>query len=142
MSGALQALHAHPRHLVLAALVAGLLAGPLAAPATVLLLALVVAVLAGRPALALLAAAAVLAGALGAQARLHALDGTQLTPLFGTTVTARVALLEQPRPVRFGHTALVRLDSGQGERVMLRIRCGAAARSARSTASARAPSMR
>jgi competence protein ComEC len=120
---ALDALRVHPRHLILAALVAGLLAGPLAAPATVLLLALAAAALAGRPPLALLAAAAVIAGAVGAQARVHALDRTQLTPLFGTTVSARVVLLEQPRPVRFGHTALVRLTAGPGtgERVMLRI---------------------
>ncbi|HET6448058.1 MAG TPA: ComEC/Rec2 family competence protein, partial [Conexibacter sp.] len=113
-------LRAHPRHLVLTALVAGLLAAPLDAR-LVLLLAFAAATLAGRPGLALLAAVALLAGALGAQARLHALDRTQLPPLFGTTVTARVVLLEQPRPVRFGRTALARLDAGRGERVMLRI---------------------
>jgi competence protein ComEC len=119
-------LRAHPRHLVLGALVAGLLAAPLA-PQLVLLIAFATAALAGRPALALLAAAAVLAGALGAQARLTALDRTQLQPLLGATVTARVALLEQPRPVRYGHTALVQVRSfaaisrGGGERIMLRI---------------------
>ena len=118
---ALATLRAHPRHLVLSALVAGLVAGPLAAPPTVLLLGIAAAALAGRAPLALLAAAAVLAGALGAQGRLHALDRTQLAPFLGTTVTARVLLLEQPRPVRFGHTALVRLRDGRGERVMLRI---------------------
>ncbi|MGN6187438.1 MAG: ComEC/Rec2 family competence protein [Conexibacter sp.] len=120
---ALDALRAHPRHLVLAALVAGLLAGPRAASPTVLLVALAVAALAGRAPLALLAATAVLAGALGGQARLHALDRTRLPPLFGATVAARVVLLEQPRPVRFGHTALVRLTAGPGagERAMLRI---------------------
>jgi len=120
---ALGALRHQPRHLVLAALVAGLLAGPLAAPPVVLLLASAAAVLAARPPLALLAAAAVLAGALGAQARLAGLDRTQLPPLFGATVSARVALLEQPRPVLFGHTALARLTAGPGagERVMLRI---------------------
>jgi competence protein ComEC len=106
---ALDRLRAHPRHLVLAALVAGLLGGPLAEPATILLLALAAATLAGRPPLPLLAAAAVLAGALGAQARTHALDHTQLTPHFGATVAARVVLLEQPRPVRFGRTALAEL---------------------------------
>ncbi|HEU4701467.1 MAG TPA: ComEC/Rec2 family competence protein [Conexibacter sp.] len=118
-NAALDALRAHPRHLVLAALVAGLLAGPLAAAPVVLLLAPAVAALAGRPPLALIAVVALLAGALGGQARLRALDHTQLPPLFGTTVTARVVLLEQPRPVRFGHTALVRI--GSGERAMLRI---------------------
>ncbi|HEX7290509.1 MAG TPA: ComEC/Rec2 family competence protein [Conexibacter sp.] len=131
---ALDRLRAHPRHLVLAALAAGLFAGPLAAPTTVLLLALTAAALAGRPALALLAAVAVLAGALGAQARTHALERTQLPPRFGATVAARVVLLEQPRPVRFGSTALAELRLlappaagappsrvGAGERVMLRI---------------------
>lgn len=136
---ALDALHAHPRHVVLAALVTGLLAGPLAAPPTVLLLALAAAMLAGRPPLALLAGTAVLVGALGAQARVQALDRTSLPLYFGATATARVVLLEQPRPVRFGHTALVELralvpddaagasalpprpDSAAGERVMLRI---------------------
>jgi competence protein ComEC len=142
---ALATLRAHPRHLVLAALVAGLLTGPLTAPPAILLLALAAAALSGRPPLALLAAAAVLAGALGAQARLNALDRTQLPPLFGATVSARVVLLEQPRPVRFGHTALAELRalvpaaaksapaggpladrSGAGERVMLRIGQGVA----------------
>ena len=128
-------LAAHPRHLVLAALVAGLLAAPLA-PRLVLLLALAAAALAGRPPLALLAAAAVLAGALAGQARLAALERTQLPLLLGTTVSARVALLEQPRPVRFGRTALAQVRTlapapaaspasadarGAGERVMLRI---------------------
>jgi competence protein ComEC len=117
---ALDTLRAHPRHLVLAAVVTGLLAAPLA-PQVVLLLALAAAGLAGRPVLALLAAAAVVAGALGAQARLHALDRSRLPPLFGHTVVARAVLLEQPRPVRFGHTALLRLQAARGERVMVRI---------------------
>jgi competence protein ComEC len=131
----LAALRARPRHLVLAALVAGLLAAPLE-PRLVALLALAAAVLAGRPALALPVAAAVLAGALGAHARLAALDRTQLPPLFGTTVAARAVLLEQPRPVRYGHTAFAELRAiapagggaigpahpvGAGERVLLRI---------------------
>ena len=80
--GALITLRAHPRHLVLGALVAGLLAAALA-PQLVLLLALAAAALAGRPALALLAATTLLAGAIGAQARLQALECTQLPPLLG-----------------------------------------------------------
>lgn len=117
------ALRAHPRHVVLAALVAGLLAAPLVQPRVVLLLAVAVAVIAGRPAVGLLAAVALLGGALGAQARLAALDGSELGPLLGTTVTAQVTLLEQPRPVRYGHTALAELRGSRagGERVMLRI---------------------
>ncbi len=123
----LERLRAHPRHIVLGALVAGLLAAPLA-PSLVLLLALAAGAIAGRPALALVGVAAMLAGAIGAHARLDALDRTQLPPLFGTTVVARVVLLEQPRPVRYGHVALVQLralaaagSAGAGERVMLRI---------------------
>lgn len=128
---ALERLRAQPRHLVLGALVAGLLAAPLALR-EVLLLAAGAATIAGRRTLALLCAGAVLAGALGAHARLAALDRTQLAPLFGATVVARVVLLEQPRPARFGRTVLAQLRglapvaapsraAGAGERVMLRI---------------------
>jgi competence protein ComEC len=130
---ALATLRRHPRHLLLASLVAGLLSASLA-PATILLLALSAAALGtwplpagraadvpargGSPLLALLAAVALVGGALGAQARVAALDRTRLPPRFGTTVTARVVLQEQPRPVRYGHTALASIG---GERVMLRI---------------------
>jgi competence protein ComEC len=131
----LETLRAHPRHLVLGALVAGLLAIALP-PSGILVLALAAAALAGRPLLAVLAATAVLVGALGGQLRLAALDRTALPPLFGMTVTADVTLLEQPRPVQYGSTALVRLQvlgvggvagtrvvtAAAGERVMLRIR--------------------
>ncbi|MFL5817692.1 MAG: ComEC/Rec2 family competence protein [Conexibacter sp.] len=126
VADALATLRRHPRHLVLASLVTGLLVAPLT-PQVVLLTALAAAALAGRPALASLVAVAVLAGALGAQARLATLDRTGLPPLSGTTVSARVVLLEQPHAVRYGHTALVQLRSlagasaGAGERVMLRI---------------------
>ena len=68
---ALATLRAHPRHLVLFALVAGLLLGPLA-PAAVLLAAGAAAALAGRPLPAVLAALAVLGGAALAQARTEA----------------------------------------------------------------------
>jgi competence protein ComEC len=123
---ALAVLHDHPRHLVLAALVAGLLAAPLAPPPLVLLLALAMAALADGPPLALLVVTAVIGGALGGQARLAALERTQLPPLFGATVSAPVVLLEQPRPIRYGATALAELRAplagrGAGERVMLRI---------------------
>jgi len=132
-AGALTTLRRHPRHLVLASLVAGLLAAPLA-PLAIVLLALVAAALGAcplpvdrtadaptpdaSPLLAVIAAVALVGGALGAQARIAALDRTQLPPLFGTIVTARVVLEEQPHPVRYGHTALA---SAAGERVMLRI---------------------
>ena len=105
---ALDTLRDHPRHVVLGGFVAGLLAIGLE-PGAVVLLALAAAALAGRPAVAALATAAVLAGAVGGQARLAALDRTVLPPLFGTTVTAEVEMLEQPRPVQHGATVLVRL---------------------------------
>lgn len=130
---ALTTLRRHPRHFLLTSLVAGLLTAPLA-PATILLLAFAAAALGawsppadravdapapdGSPLLALLAAVALVGGALGAQARVTALDRTQLPGLFGTTVTARVVLQEQPHPVRYGHTALASMG---GEQVMLRI---------------------
>jgi competence protein ComEC len=104
----LERLRERPRHVVLAALVAGLLAVPLA-PRFVLSIAVGAALLAGRRGLALAAAAAVLIGALAGQARLAALDRSALAPLLGGTVTARVVLLEQPRPARYGSLALVQL---------------------------------
>lgn len=125
LAAAREASWRHPRHLVLAALVAGLLAAPLA-PAPVVALALVAAAVAGRPPLALLAGAAVVLGAMVGQARLDAHARTQLTPLLGATASVPVVLLEQPRPVRYGATALAELSvplggRGAGERVMLRI---------------------
>ena len=91
------ALRAHPRHVVLAALVAGLLLGrggrgggrwPRRSSSPPL---------AGRPLVALLAAAAVLAGAALADARLAALDAGVLASMHGRTVETRAVLLE---PVR------------------------------------------
>jgi len=120
VSEALEAVRRHPRHVVLAALVAGLQAGPFE-PRLTVLLAVAAVVVAGRPVVALLAAAAVLAGAAGGQARLAAVERTALGPLLGSTVEVRAVLLEQPHPVRYGATALVRLEAGEGERVMLRI---------------------
>ncbi|HEY4280085.1 MAG TPA: ComEC/Rec2 family competence protein [Conexibacter sp.] len=131
LGGRLAQLREYPRHIVLGALVAGLLAMPLA-PTYVVLVALAAAALAGRPLIALLAVTAVLAGAIGAQARLAALDRTVLPPYFGSTVVADAVLLEQPRPVQYGATALAQLravapsgrpllPAADGERVMLRL---------------------
>jgi competence protein ComEC len=109
-----ETLRRHPRHVVLAALVAGLLGARLE-PAVVLLLALLAAALAGCPPAAVLAPAALVAGALLAQGRL----APGPIPLPAGAVEARVVLLEHPRPVRYGATALARVQGG--ERVMLRI---------------------
>ena len=112
---ALAALAAHPRHALLAALVAGLLAGP----RSPLLLATGVAlVLAGvrQGALAAAMIAALLAGAVVADARLAALGRSALTvPGDGA---GRATLLEHPRKRTFGtRVAAVRL---RGERVLVK----------------------
>ncbi|MGI8513242.1 MAG: ComEC/Rec2 family competence protein, partial [Solirubrobacteraceae bacterium] len=118
---ALTRARAHPRHVGLAAVVAGLLAWPW--PAVVLALALVAALLGGRRALALGALAGVLAGAWAGTARTAALDRTHLGPLLGRTGDLRLTLLERARPRRSGaQMALAAIVSGpgRGERVALR----------------------
>ena len=115
-------LERHPRHLLLAALVAGLLAGPRSPPA--LAAALVVAILlAPGPPLLLGAVGALLAGAAIADARLAALDAGALAPSLHSEIDARATLLEHPRKRRFGvRVAAVRLRAGpgRGERVLVR----------------------
>jgi competence protein ComEC len=108
-----EALRRHPRHVVLGALVVGLLAAPLE-PWSVLALAGAALLLGGRPLIGSLAAVALIGGALVAQARLE--PAALLLP---SDVEGRVVLLEQPRPVRYGFTALARPEGS--ERVMLRI---------------------
>jgi competence protein ComEC len=106
-----------PLHLAAAGMVFGLLAGP-RAPMLVLGAVLLCPLVAGRAAGALALAVAVLGGAVLADARLAALDHTELAPRFGHVSTERVTLLERPRTTRFGgRTAIVRLD---GERVLVR----------------------
>jgi len=119
-------LRTHPRHAALAALVGGLLLGP-ASPALALAAAALAAVLVTaatpRPGLGLLVAAAVLAGAVAADARLAALDRTVLRPVLGQTVSTRAVLVEPARRGRSGGvSALVRLRAppGVGERVLVR----------------------
>ena len=124
---ALAVLRAHPRHLVLAGLVAGLLAGP--APETERLAlvagaAIAVAAVAGRAPLALLAAAAVVLGAGVAHARLDAIDRTALRPHLGKQAALRVTLLERFRTSASGaRSALARVEAGpgRGERIVVRL---------------------
>ena len=111
---ALDELRRHPRHVLLASLVAGMLAAPLA-PRLILLIALVAGVAAGRGGVAVAAGVAVLAGAIGGQARSAAVERSALGPLLGTTGEAVVTLLEQPRPVQYGSTALAELRGWRGE---------------------------
>ncbi len=120
----LAAARAHPRHVVLAALVAGLLLG-FAAPAAVLGSALAAAVVAGRRPAAIVAAAAVIAGAGLAHARLDALDAGVLARMHGRRVNARVTLLEPVRERVSGPAvARVRVLDGPGaaEQAVLRVR--------------------
>src|SRR4051812_32744214 len=120
----LAAARAHPRHVVLAALVAGLLlvaGGPLA----VLAAALAAAALAGRRPVAVVAAAAAIGGAGIAHARLDALDAGVLARMHGQRIAARVTLLEPVRE-RVSGPAVARarlLDGpGTGEQAVLRVR--------------------
>jgi competence protein ComEC len=120
---AVAAAREHPRHLALAALAIGLGLGPRAPALALACGALLAAVLVERPGWALVTVLALLAGALGAQARLRAVDATSLRPLLGQRRRLRAVLLEQPRRGRFAASALavLRDGPGAGERVVLRI---------------------
>ncbi len=108
------ALAAHPRHVTLAALVAGLLAGPSSPAALAVVIALVLVVVREAP-LVFAALVALLAGTAIADARLAALDRSAL--VLGD-VTARATLLEHPRTRSFDtRVAAARLH---GERVLVK----------------------
>ena len=119
--GARRAVARHPRHLLLAMLVAGLLAGPRSPPALIAL-AMAALALARSGTLALGAVAALLAGAAIADARLAAVQRSALAPLVNRELDATATLLEHPRKRTFGvRVAPARLLSGAGwgERVLL-----------------------
>ncbi len=113
----------HPRHLVLFALVGGLLCGgwvPVLAGA----LALVAMLVAGRPAVALLAVVAVLGGAAFAQARRLAIDTGPLPGALGQPLNARMTLLEPLHERPSGELAgRARMVGGRadGETLLLRL---------------------
>src|SRR4051794_26788149 len=114
MRRALATAHAHPRHVVLGALVAGLLAST--APELVMVaMGAVVVVLAGRPLPAVLAVVALVAGSLFSDARLQALDAGVLSHSTGQTIESRAIVLEpvHERPVGPA-VARVRLLDGPG----------------------------
>jgi competence protein ComEC len=114
---------ARPRHVLLAGAAAGLVAASASASLAVAAAAVAAVVAGRRPGLALGAATAVLAGAMAGDARLRALDRTELGPLTGRPIEARATLLEVPRRSRTGgRHALVRLatGAGRGERLLLR----------------------
>lgn len=109
------ALALHPRHALLAALVAGLLSGP-RSPAVLALAAALVLLIVDHPPLTLGMLAALLAGAGAADARLAAVDRTALS--VPAQITTRATLLEHPRKRAFGtRVAAARVH---GERVLLK----------------------
>ena len=110
------ALVAHPRHALLAALVAGLLVAP-RSPA-LLAVAVALVLLAAQPgALALGMIAALLAGAALADLRLAAIERSNL--VVPAQITARATLLEHPRKRAFGtRVAAARV---RGERVLIKV---------------------
>jgi competence protein ComEC len=134
----LAAAQGHPRHAILFATTAGLLLGPLSRPATIAAAVLAAALLSWpapmpafaltarrEPALAIVAALAVLAGAVVADLRLAALENGPLAGLEGRAISARAVLLEPVRE-RPGGLAVVRarlLDGpAAGDGAVLRMR--------------------
>ncbi len=109
-------LRSNPWHVGMAALTLGLAAGPRAPVLAMLATALTLAAFARDPPRALLFVVLLLAGAVIADARLHALDGasrpTRLAP--GPPAT-RATLLDAPRAMRFGWRVL----AGSGGRTVL-----------------------
>jgi competence protein ComEC len=105
----------HPRHALLAALVAGLLAGP-RSPALLAIAVALVLVAAPPGALVPGMIGALLAGAVLADARLAAIDRSRL--VVPAQISARATLLEHPRKRAFGtRVAAARV---RGERVLLK----------------------
>ena len=115
MPAARAALAGHPRHALLGALVAGLLSGS-RSPGLLALAAALVLLVVPRAPLTLGMLAALLGGAVVADARLRALDRTALA--VPSQITARATLLEHPRRRTFGiRVAAARV---RGERVVVK----------------------
>jgi competence protein ComEC len=123
----LATLEQHRRHVVLFAVTAGLLVGPVSRPAAVAIAA-ALGLASPFTRTLLLAAAALLAGALVADLRLSALEHGHLPSLEGRAITARAVLLEPVR-VRGGALATVRVrlvdGPAPGEGSVLRVRAAA-----------------
>src|SRR4051794_9807431 len=119
---------ARPRHVALAAFVAGLLVAP--APRWIAVALAAGGVLAGvvgrRTALGLAAALATLTGAFVADARLKAADRPPLRPLLGRAVDVRADALEPVRRREFGGWSLaVRASDGPLARARVVVRANA-----------------
>lgn len=110
---------AHPRHLLLAALVAGLALGPRVPGWAVALVVAAAVTVAGRRPVGALAALFVVVGALIALARVAALEHSVLARHPGAVVGGDATLLDAPRASPFGGwSATAQLA---GERVLLRV---------------------
>ena len=99
---ALGSARAHPRHLVLAAGVAGLLGGDAVTGLVGAVAAGVAAILGTNRAIAALAVAALLAGVAWNHHRTEDLRSSVLADAIGTELSGRVVALESPRPRRSG----------------------------------------
>ena len=127
---ALAIAHAHPRHLVLAALVAGLLAIN-AGSWCVAAVAATLTGLSGSRRIAALAVAAVLSGLAWGQARTHDLEHSVLAGAVGGEMTGRLVVLEPPRDRRAGGVAFRArwIDGGvRGEVGVVRLEPGGTSR--------------
>src|SRR3954465_1097402 len=118
LQAALVAARGHPRHLVLIALAAGLGLGPVSPAAT--LAAAPLAAVVARGGLAVLALAAVLGGAPGADARLAALDAGSVRGMHGRHWEGRAVILEPVREHGAHASARVRLE-GLDEQAVARL---------------------
>ncbi|CAA9498992.1 MAG: DNA internalization-related competence protein ComEC/Rec2 [uncultured Solirubrobacteraceae bacterium] len=124
LQSAREAAAAHPRHLVLAALVAGLLSGPHQAGVAAAVAAGVTG-LAANARTATLAVAALVAGMAWTAERTAALEDSVLARAAGTEVTLLVAALEAPRPRPAGGVtfrARVMDGAARGEVGVVRLR--------------------
>jgi competence protein ComEC len=115
-------LAAHPRHVFLGALVAGLLLGPRTGTALVLALAVVLALVAraggGRPVMVWGLAAVLCVGAMVGTTRVRALEHTALAPLIAHVVRGEVTVTQAPRTQ--DHGGWTALADFRGEPVLLR----------------------
>jgi competence protein ComEC len=117
LSHAVAIARAHPWHVGIAAVVAGLALGP-RAPLVVLAAATVLPLLGARASVRVVLVVALLGAGIVAQARLQARETSGLGQRLGHVVDERVVLLEAPRRRTFGiRAATVALD---GELVLLR----------------------
>jgi len=113
-------LSAHPRHVVLAGLVAGLLAGPVAPGLALVAAVLLVPLLAPRPWLAAAVVLSAASGAYLAQERVAAREHTALRPAAGGEHVGAAVILESP--VRTGRSgARTATAALRGDTVLLRL---------------------